>query len=408
MPPSCLRFTLCKSLLSLDRESLGNLAMSFPPVGAALPQMPENAPPLLAPPFKPGDIIPWFRVASHISPDFNFSNMAGRYVVLSFLGSLTVEPVASIARDLLAFREKFDDRQASMALVTIDLRDAQSTVTLNLPGLHLFFDFDRRISRVFGLVPDDSSTNYAPMTLILDESLRVIATLPVSNAQTHARDVMEVVSRLPPRAASFPALLQAPVLLIPNIFESALCSSLIDNYIKHGGADSGYLTERDGKTVVEIDHSQKKRADWVVQDDRIIRDIRGRIQRRVVPEVLKAFQFHAARIERYLVACYDSSAGAHFNAHRDNATKASAHRRFSVSLNLNEDYDGGELVFPEFGTARYKPQPGSACIFSSSLLHETTRVTKGKRFTFLPFLYDDIAAKIREANAGFLADSGAA
>jgi hypothetical protein len=35
-------------------------------------------------------------------------------------------------------------------------------------------------------------------------------------------------------------------------------------------------------------------------------------------------------------------------------------------------------------------------------------VTRGRRYAFLPFLYDDEAAKIREANNRFLGESGGA
>jgi hypothetical protein len=35
-------------------------------------------------------------------------------------------------------------------------------------------------------------------------------------------------------------------------------------------------------------------------------------------------------------------------------------------------------------------------------LHAVTKVTSGSRYAFLPFLYDEEAAKIREANAKFL------
>ena len=37
-------------------------------------------------------------------------------------------------------------------------------------------------------------------------------------------------------------------------------------------------------------------------------------------------------------------------------------------------------------------------VFSCPLLHAVSRVTKGRRFAFLPFLYDEEAAKVREAN----------
>jgi predicted 2-oxoglutarate/Fe(II)-dependent dioxygenase YbiX len=32
------------------------------------------------------------------------------------------------------------------------------------------------------------------------------------------------------------------------------------------------------------------------------------------------------------------------------------------------------------------------------MLHAVSPVTKGRRFAFLPFLYDDAAARLREAN----------
>jgi predicted 2-oxoglutarate/Fe(II)-dependent dioxygenase YbiX len=106
------------------------------------------------------------------------------------------------------------------------------------------------------------------------------------------------------------------------------------------------------------------------------------------------------------VACYDAAEGAHFRAHRDNTAKGTAHRRFAVSINLNDGYDGGELWFPEFGPRRYRPPAGGAVVFSFSLLHEATRVTRGVRYATLPFLYDDAAARVRERNSAFLADGG--
>ena len=71
-------------------------------------------------------------------------------------------------------------------------------------------------------------------------------------------------------------------------------------------------------------------------------------------------------------------------------------------INLNDDFDGGEVSFPEYGPRSFKPPPGGAVVFSCSLLHAVSRVTRGRRYAFLPFLYDDAAAKIREANNQFL------
>ena len=46
-------------------------------------------------------------------------------------------------------------------------------------------------------------------------------------------------------------------------------------------------------------------------------------------------------------------------------------------------------------------------VFSCSLLHEATRVTRGVRYATLPFLYDDAAARLREQNQAFFEGGGA-
>ena len=90
-----------------------------------------------------------------------------------------------------------------------------------------------------------------------------------------------------------------------------------------------------------------------------------------------------------LIACYDAERGDYFRRHRDNQTPATATRRFALTLNLNSDeYEGGELVFPEYGNDRYKPPTGAAVLFSCSLLHEALPVTSGQRFALLSFLRD--------------------
>ena len=121
-----------------------------------------------------------------------------------------------------------------------------------------------------------------------------------------------------------------------------------------------------------------------------------------MPEIHKVHQFAATRMERYIVSCYESATRGHFRAHRDNTTKGTAHRRFALSVNLNDDFEGGEVGFPEYGPRTFKAPRGGAVVFSCSLLHAVSPVTRGKRYAFLPFLYDDAAAAVREANNPFL------
>jgi hypothetical protein len=54
------------------------------------------------------------------------------------------------------------------------------------------------------------------------------------------------------------------------------------------------------------------------------------------------------------------------------------------------------LSFPEFGPQQFKAPAGGAVVFSCSLLHSVSVVTQGQRYAYLPFFYDDAAAKFLE------------
>ncbi len=43
-------------------------------------------------------------------------------------------------------------------------------------------------------------------------------------------------------------------------------------------------------------------------------------------------------------------------------------------------------------------------MFSCSLLHAVSRMTRGHRYAFLPFLYDEEASRLRETNNAFLGE----
>jgi predicted 2-oxoglutarate/Fe(II)-dependent dioxygenase YbiX len=203
--------------------------------------------------------------------------------------------------------------------------------------------------------------------------------------------------------------LHAPVLIVPRVFEPVFCRRLIELYEVQGGGESGFMRDVDGKTVGVNDPSHKRRKDAVIEDEALQAQFRARLTARLIPEIHRAFQFRATRIERYIVACYDSADRGFFRPHRDNTTLGTAHRRFAVTINLNTgEYEGGDLRFPEFGPKTYRAPVGGAVVFSCSLLHEALPVTAGRRYATLPFLYDDAAAEIRARNAQFLAQRGGA
>lgn len=355
----------------------------------------------------PGDPAPWFRQRSTSNPEYTFDTVAGRYVVLCFFGSAADPAAQSALRAVQANRALLDDTHACFFGVSVDPADAESgRVRESLPGIRFFWDFDRSVCRLYGAVAD-TDTGGGPISmrrfwLLLDPGLRIVSSIPFAADGSDGKAVFERLRRLPPPGRVAGADLPVPVLWLPNVFEPALCDTLIAAYEKHGGAESGFMREIDGKTKLVHSPFHKRRRDYTVEDAELIKSIQVRILRRIKPEIRKVHHFDATRMERYLVACYRSEDGGHFSPHRDNTTKGTAHRRFAVSINLNDGFEGGDLCFPEFGPREFRPPIGGAVVFSCSLLHAVSPVTKGRRFAFLPFLYDEAAAQVRAANRHYL------
>ena len=342
-----------------------------------------------APTLTVGEFAPWFSAPTPSNPSYHFNTAAGRYVLLAFL------PPPGEARDraMAAFEAHaalFDDDKLTCFMVLGDR--ASFEIARNRPqGLRWFLDDGGQVARLYGAE--------RPLWLLLDPSLRVLS---IASMDETPRIFAEMAA-LPAVADHAGVPLCAPVLIAPRVFEPEMCRRLIAAYEADGGAPSGVMRDVDGKTVGVMD-GFKRRRDFTIADQDLRHQLLLRLRRRLLPEIRRVFQFEATRLERYMVACYDAEDGGYFRPHRDDETLATAHRRFAVSINLNaEGFEGGDLRFPEFGPRTYRPPTGGAVVFCCSLQHEATPVTQGRRYAFLPFLYDEAGARIREANLQFLA-----
>lgn len=348
-----------------------------------------------------GDPAPWFTARSTAAPQLQFEGAAGFYSIVCFFGSAG-HPVSRAVLDSFDLaRPRLEKLNAGFYGICCDPDDQRlSRLRLDSARMIYVWDFDRSISRLYGAAPT-AGPGYVPHTLILDPAMKVRWVIPFHPDQVdHAAMVFDAIDQMPALAARVEF---APVLTVPLVFEPDFCRALIDMHRQNGGRDTGTLSDVGGETVRVHNLQLKSRTDYEVADQSLRASIHDKLRRRVVPEIKRAFQFDATQIERYLVACYDADAGGHFRAHRDDSTRGSAHRRFAITINLNaEDYDGGDLRFPEFGCRLYRSPTGSATVFSCSLMHEVRPVTRGRRYAFLPFMYDEQAARIREANRQFL------
>jgi predicted 2-oxoglutarate/Fe(II)-dependent dioxygenase YbiX/peroxiredoxin len=347
-------------------------------------------PPRLCP-LLPGEPVPWFRArAIGGSDNYVFDTAGGRYILLLFFGRATDSGAAEALGCVERHRALFDDVHACFFGITSDPEDeAAGRVAQQLPGIRFFLDPTGGLEGLFGALEDSGARRRH--WLLVDPMLRAVGAFPIEAGEA-------AVAALTKAMAHMKLPDWAPVLMAPNIFEPALCERLIGHHRETGGEPSGFMREIDGKTILVTDPQHKMRRDREIGDETLCATLRARVLARLVPLVKRTFQFEATRMERYIVGCYEAGAG-HFRPHRDNTTKGTAHRRFAVTINLNAgDYDGGDLRFPEYGRRTYRAPTGGAIVFSCSLLHEATPVTRGTRYAFLPFLYDDAAARLREEN----------
>jgi len=232
----------------------------------------------------------------------------------------------------------------------------------------------------------------APLCLLLDENQRVLGLLDPAEERfaARARSYFSQRSLAPGEMRGG----TAPVLVVPEVLDSASCRALIDLW--HSDHEEGVAQGRDvtGEDIVKVDYSYKKRRDHQVRDPQRAGWLGRVVGRRIAPELAKAFHLGRFAFDRFVVTCYDAERGDYFRPHRDNTTEQTQDRIFAMTLNLNTDeYSGGGLRFPEYGPELYAPPAGGAILFSCSLIHEATPVTQGRRFTLLTFLRDPEAAK---------------
>ena len=343
-----------------------------------------------------GEPAPFFTAATDGVERYSLDVAAGRWIVLMFFGTAGQEATVEGLAQALQRRELFDGPNAAFFGVSIDPLDRSQRGLVNSdPGVRFFWDFDLAVSRLYGLLEGDG---LRPGLFLIDPAFRVAMSAPID-----ATNILLDRLALELAAGQTEAEAQhAPVLTLPRIFEPELCEALVTLYRVSGPTQSGFTKDVDGRTVQLIDPKIKRRSDVFIDDEDIREAIRTRLEARLFPMVKRALGWQAEFVERYIICRYGAEEQGFFSRHRDDVTAGTAHRKFAVSLNLNEGYEGGEICFPEFGPRRYRPPLGGATVFACGLLHEAMPVTKGERFVFVPFLYDAEGARLRQENLTML------
>jgi predicted 2-oxoglutarate/Fe(II)-dependent dioxygenase YbiX len=228
-----------------------------------------------------------------------------------------------------------------------------------------------------------------PTVVVLDPNVRVAAAYVHRDLETTLAEVTSAVANATIGGEGSTVRRHAPVLFVPHALDQALCARLIELWESSDTVETGVEATVGGERAESTDRLRKRRRDHTVTDPELLRTLSSHVGRRVMPEIRKAFAYEAKRFEGFKIGCYRAEDQGFFTAHRDNISPATAHRKFGLTLNLNEDYDGGELRFPEYGPDRYRPAAGEALVFSGAHLHEVLPVSRGRRFVLLSFLFGD-------------------
>jgi len=315
---------------------------------------------------------------------FSLDAQAGRSVVLLFAGNLPLADVSKALAALQASAQAFSACGADLvALVEIETSATPQYLGSPAPGVRIVFS-NAQVFEGWGF------KHRRPALVALDRAGRIVGPPLIASPAAVATHLAALAAR--PREAAFDDAQPAPVLVVPDVLSASLCRELIQHFEADQPVFGGMAGhDAGGAAVHKIDAGKKHRYDLVLgPGDPYLNQVLAGVVSRCVPEIARAFHVQVAHTDRLLLARYDDSGG-YFKRHRDNAAPSVAFRQFALSLNLNDDFEGGHVLFPEYNDRRYRPPAGAGVVFSCSLLHEAAPVTRGRRYCALTFLHDAAA-----------------
>jgi len=185
------------------------------------------------------------------------------------------------------------------------------------------------------------------------------------------------------------------ILIRPNVISPEGIREMVD-HIKRSPAEDlsvfdAETTNRTGETSWQVD--KKTRDTQIVPMGDLYPKIEG-LLRCAVKEIINPFYgIEVSSSEIPQVLSY--GVGGHYKPHIDGESiwvtpkgehiwKKSTDRDLSMVFFLNNDFEGGDFVFPEL-KVRVRPEPGMMVCFPSNhhYMHGVEPVTKGKRYSIV-------------------------
>lgn len=289
-----------------------------------------------APRLLPGDPVPRLGLpdSDGTATDLSHQSIAGETVVLVFTEWIDAAVNAVLSSHVGSFAA-LESRVFIVARTAAGAAAAPVTVLI---------DADGRVGPAFGLAgpgvvvigPDGRLEQAAPGS--------VVSGPITAGPRTAVGDALATCQALFDASAAVLAPRHAPVLVVRDAIDPALCERLIEYWEAGEKQADAVATGSQGNTQAAA--QMKRRSDVFLADRAMAEALKGCLARRLVPMVRRAYQVSVTQFEAFRIGCYDAAAGGYFHRHRDNSTPYTAHRQFALTLNLNTGaYEGGSCVF---------------------------------------------------------------
>ena len=319
-------------------------------------------------------------------------HLSGRHLVLVFLDDTSDDAALPL---LKAFAERYEEIErlsASVVAISASSDAARNRAIKSASGFPwpIAGDATGAVFASYGLHKDnDASARVVLLTPLRQVRAWFDAPKDSNNTVNTIMDVLDGSQAAEEMRWSAP---HAPILLVPNVLTAEECGSVIESFEK--GGPFMVRPPREGEVAGDYkmpvyEHNRQDRVDQIVRDPQMTTFLDERIWGRVTPMIKKAFAFDVTRREDFHIARYAGAREGNQMGHRDNTSAATAYRRFALSMSLNDDYEGGEIVFREYSPRGYRPPAGTAMVFSSSLLHEVQETTEGVRYNLISHFFNE-------------------
>ena len=319
-------------------------------------------------------------------------HLSGHFLLLAFLGDPSREVAVPLLRSLADLEAPLEAVNATVIAVS-----ASSDAAHN-----------RQLKREAGfpwpVVCDSSGGTFASYGLhkVSDQFARLVLITPYRQIRTWfdleegAGPALKTIMELMKNSQAAEELRwsppHAPILVVPNVLSPEECGKLVESV----ETDTPFMVRRPGPGEITgnykipvYEYDRQDRVDLIIKDPNTLAFLDERLFSRVTPMIKKAFAFDVTRREDLHIARYVGNREGFEIGHRDNTSPPGAHRRFALSMSLNDDYEGGEIEFNEFSPKGYRVPAGTAMVFSSSLLHEVKETTAGVRYNLISHLFNE-------------------